>query len=263
MVHVTDRRALLVEENLLSQFELIAGTEHVSRLPDRDVVGFHRDIAFPIFNAVTGARFAAGTEAARAREVAGGYLERGLPWLWWATPTTMTPEIDAVLREHGLEPSPEPGMHCTLDGPAGDGPVPEGLSIRESDVTNEFVVTMSSGFGFPEFVWEPLGAAMAGFGTDQFFHVLATLDGEPVGTGSAFLSGPDRTTLGIYNIATLEHARRRGVGRAVTAELMRLGRSRGCTDAVLTSSEMGRPTYERLGFVEVCQVPQYVWRPTD
>ena len=42
---------------------------------------------------------------------------------------------------------------------------------------------------------------------------------------------------------------------------MDLGRERGCTHAVLHASDLGRPVYERLGFVEVCQVPQYVWLP--
>ena len=42
---------------------------------------------------------------------------------------------------------------------------------------------------------------------------------------------------------------------------MNLGREHGCTEAVLVASAMGRPTYERLGFVEVCRTPQYVWAP--
>ena len=44
---------------------------------------------------------------------------------------------------------------------------------------------------------------------------------------------------------------------------MNLARERGCTHAVLHASEMGLPVYERLGFVEVCRVPQFVWAPTE
>ena len=71
------------------------------------------------------------------------------------------------------------------------------------------------------------------------------------------------TTAGIYNIATTPSARRRGIGYAVTARLMNVARARGCTEAVLMASALGRPTYERLGFVEVCQTPQYVWLPAS
>ena len=57
--------------------------------------------------------------------------------------------------------------------------------------------------------------------------------------------------------------RGRGLGYAVTATLMNLAHERGCTHAVLHASEPGRPVYERLGFVEVCRVPQFVWAPTE
>jgi GNAT superfamily N-acetyltransferase len=90
-------------------------------------------------------------------------------------------------------------------------------------------------------------------------HVLALVDGQAVAGGSVWITG---RTAGLYNISTLEAGRGRGLGHAVTAELMNLARERGCTHAVLHASEMGRPVYERLGFVEVCRVPQFVWMPT-
>lgn len=211
-----------------------------------------------LFNAISGARFAPGSGGERARQLLAGYVDRGNPFLWWATPSTMTPDVDAVIRGLGVEPSAEPGMHRTLDD---DGDVPAGVEIVESSPDEVLATVLVEGFEFPPFVVEPLRAALADIAPERLFHVLATLDGEPVGAGTGFLSGPGLRTLGIYNITTVERARRRGIGRAVTAELMRLGRGRGCTDAVLMASEMGRPTYERLGFVEVCQTPQYVWVP--
>ena len=101
---------------------------------------------------------------------------------------------------------------------------------------------------------------LAGFSDGRLVNVIATLDGLPVATGCAWLNG---TTVGLYNIATLKEPRGRGLGYAVTARLMDLGRERGCTDAVLHASEMGRPVYERLGFTHVCDVPQYVWVPAQ
>ena len=98
------------------------------------------------------------------------------------------------------------------------------------------------------------------FDDENLLNVMATVDGRPAATATAWVTG---TTLGLYNIATLEELRGRGLGYAVTARLMDLGRERGCTDAVLHATEQGRPVYERLGFTAVCDVPQYVWMPPD
>ena len=256
---MTDPRVSAVEENLLTQFELVAASGIVTPLPDTDLVAYASDVPFPLFNVISGARFAAGTEAGRAAEVVDGYLERGRPFLWWATPSTMTPETDAVLRSRGIEPSPEPGMHLDLDEDVDPRTAP-GVEVSVSGPTPELLDVMVAGFGFPDFVGEPLRLLFGAFAADVAFHVLARLDGEAVGAGSVFMTG---TTAGIYNIATTPSARRRGIGYAVTARLMNVARARGCTEAVLMASALGRPTYERLGFVEVCQTPQYVWLPAS
>src|SRR5205809_413620 len=70
-------------------------------------------------------------------------------------------------------------------------------------------------------------------------------DDRPVGTALGVVDGP---VLGIFNVATVPDARRRGVGRAVMLAAMRDGANRGCRLAVLQSSDMGHTVYERLGF---------------
>ena len=91
-------------------------------------------------------------------------------------------------------------------------------------------------------------------------HLLAWDGDRAVGCGTVFL---DAGTAGVYNIAVLESARGRGIGYAVTAALMNVGVAAGCTNAVLHASELGRPVYERLGFEEVCQTPQWIWMPPE
>lgn len=246
-----------VEDNLIEQFRLVAASGLVDPLPDTDVVAYVSDVPFPLFNALCGASFAPGTEGRRTAELVDGYIARGKPFLWWATPSHLTPESDSVLRSRGLQPSPEPGMHVPLGAPV-DPHTTAGVEIVETEPTAEVVGVMLAGFEFPDFVGDPLLRAFGAFGSEVIFHVIARLDGEAVSTGSVFVTG---STAGIYNIATVQSARRQGIGYAVTATLMNLARDRGCTDAVLMASPMGRPTYERLGFVEVCQTPQYVWIP--
>ena len=63
------------------------------------------------------------------------------------------------------------------------------------------------------------------------------LDGDPVATGMAFDHDGDA---GVYNVGTLEHARRRGLGSAVVGVLLREAVARGARTATLQSTGMAR-----------------------
>jgi len=76
--------------------------------------------------------------------------------------------------------------------------------------------------------------------------VLASIDGRYVGSATAVHTGD---VAGIYSVGTLEQARRRGVGRATTAAVIRLAHERwGVGRIFLQSSAMGFPVYSALGF---------------
>jgi GNAT superfamily N-acetyltransferase len=70
-------------------------------------------------------------------------------------------------------------------------------------------------------------------------------DDVPVVSGFGWRTGQ---TIGVYAIATVPSARRRGYGAAMTARVVADGAAAGCEVAALQASEMGRPIYERLGF---------------
>ena len=259
---MTDPRITAVEDNLLAFMAALVALPPLVREPWEDVEAGHSPVAFPLFNPVSGARFAPGTEARRTREVVAAYVDRGLPFLWWTTPSTTSPELEEVLAGAGLQREDTPGMHVTLGGPIGE-PLPRGVELLEVDVREEtepFLTTLLEAFGMPPELLEHWATVLRAVDSAALVNVLATLDGRPVATGTGWLTG---STLGLYNIATLPDARGRGIGRAVTARLMDLGVERGSAEAVLHASEEGRPVYERLGFVEVCTVPQHVWLPHD
>jgi len=81
------------------------------------------------------------------------------------------------------------------------------------------------------------------------------VDGAPLATGLGVRTG---RTIGVYNIATAPSARRRGLGRAMTARVIADGVAAGCDVAVLQASDMGRPIYERMGFRTVVEYVGYV-----
>lgn len=257
---MTDARIAPVEDNLVSFFSTIPAAGVAETDGHDDVMSYYvPDRAFPLLQAIAGARFAPGTVEERARAVLAPYLERGLPFMWWTTPNTHADELAPVLAEAGMICQDNPGMFADL-GQVPDPRTPDGVEIRSAagDGLTDYLSVLHRGFGIPlEFEPEMRGA-FEGMAAERLVNLTAYADDEPVGCGTLWIDGE---TGGIYNIATLESARGRGIGYAVTASLMAAARERGCTRAILHASEMGRPVYDRLGFEEVCVVPQWIWLP--
>jgi len=249
---MTDPRIAPVEDNLLSFFTTAGDSGLLRRDAVDDVVAVRSEVPFPMFNAVVGARFEGDTRA-RAAEVADSYIAAGVPWLWWTTPSTTPVGLTAVLEERGLGREDVPGMYADLTAPR-TTPAVDGLSLETTDDAEHFVAVMLAGFDLPELVREPMTAIMRHF--HETINVIGRLDGHAVACGTAYLTGP---TAGLYNIATLEDARGRGIGYAVTTDLMQRARHAGAEHAILHATEAGRPVYERAGFEHVCDVPQYLW----
>jgi ribosomal protein S18 acetylase RimI-like enzyme len=88
------------------------------------------------------------------------------------------------------------------------------------------------------------------------YHVLvARLDGENVAAAMAFDFGGD---CGIYNVGTLEHARRRGLGTALTVLHLHEALARGCETASLQSTEMAERMYAAAGFRDLGRILEFV-----
>lgn len=63
---------------------------------------------------------------------------------------------------------------------------------------------------------------------------------------------------GIYNVGTLEHARRRGLATALTAIQLHDARVRGCETASLQSTPMAERLYATAGFRDLGRILEYV-----
>jgi hypothetical protein len=88
------------------------------------------------------------------------------------------------------------------------------------------------------------------------FHVLvARLGGESVAATMAFDRDRD---CGIYNVTTLERARRRGLGTALTALQVHDALARGCRTASLQSTPMAEGVYAAVGFRDLGRILEYV-----
>jgi GNAT superfamily N-acetyltransferase len=171
-----------------------------------------------------------------------------------------------LLGELGLEPldtSPwMPGMALhPLPAPGGTA-LPAGHEIRrvvDEAGLGHHMDMLAAGFGMPR-EWAEA------FLTDEVSRrpevaiYVGYQDGQPVTSGLGLRTG---TTIGIYNIATVESARRRGYGAAMTMRIVDDGGAEGCEVAILQASEMGQPVYERLGFRTVVEYFGYVEPRSD
>ncbi len=102
-------------------------------------------------------------------------------------------------------------------------------------------------FGYP--------AGLLGRADHRAFHlVVARLGGEPAASAMAFDHGGDS---GIFNVATLEHARRRGLGAALVTHQMHDARDRGSQTASLQSTPMAERMYAALGYRDLGRMLEY------
>jgi ribosomal protein S18 acetylase RimI-like enzyme len=96
---------------------------------------------------------------------------------------------------------------------------------------------------------------LAGTDASAFHVLLARIGGEIAASAISLDVDGD---CGIYNVATIEHARRRGLGTALTALHLHQARRRGCQTATLQSTEMAERLYASVGFRDLGLILEYV-----
>ena len=142
---------------------------------------------------------------------------------------------------------------------------PEGLSIRviepgEADRWTSVLVEASGIEGRERDAWFAIGRRLVG--SAGHHHLLAELDGEPVGVAGLFT----RRRIGLLaTTAVLPGARSRGIQRAFVAERFRLAVERRCTTAsasALADSASAR-NLESLGFEPIHGQALYRFEPTN
>ncbi|MFP5389462.1 MAG: GNAT family N-acetyltransferase, partial [Thermoleophilia bacterium] len=128
--------------------------------------------------------------------------------------------------------------------------LPSGAELRKLTTVEqapEFwrVATVSySSIGFPPEVFAGY-TNHAGLLAENVVAFLALLDGEPVSIAMTIVS---HGVAGIYWVGSLEQARGRGLGRAVTVAATNAGFDLGAEIASLQASPMGKPIYLELGY---------------
>jgi ribosomal protein S18 acetylase RimI-like enzyme len=205
-----------------------------------------------MFNIVCRGNFAAETLDGRIDFAIEHFRSRGLPFAWWVGPGAQPPALPQALERHGLKQvESDLGMSAELHMVPDTLTQPPGLHIRrltEPDELAAFASVLAVLFTPPDAAVRQFFARAAPLVSSadcpmRFYGGF--LDGEMVATSTAFYHAG---VMGIYNVATLEKARRRGYGTAMTHYALLEGRREGYETATLQASEDGQGLYARLGF---------------
>jgi len=106
---------------------------------------------------------------------------------------------------------------------------------------------------------------------NQFAHFLVARDHEDPGAPAGRLVGYHCfwivfEELRLMNLAVQEPMRRRGIGRMLVTEAIRMGLAQATTKAILevrASNQAARALYQQMGFAQVSIRPKYYTNPVE
>jgi GNAT superfamily N-acetyltransferase len=222
---------------------------------------FCTGIPEPIFNGVLFARLKPSEVSALVGTLQTKIDAQSAPALWWLGPHATPDNLGALLEQHGLQPAGNvPGMAIDLAAVADKPePVPNFALQRVSNAEMQtlWARIVAVGTGFPEAATAALVRLEASLGDLQYqaqLRYIGWLDGTPVATAAMVL---DSGVAGIYAVATLPEARRKGIGRHMTVRPLLEARQMGYHVGILQASPMGYPVYQKIGFQNVCEYKLY------
>ena len=254
--------SIAIEANVAARLQSFGRSSIGQFCDEGDLVRYATGIPMPLFNGVIAAKLAPDRADIRVQETLAWFSARRLPMIWCVGPSSMPRDLGEHLSAQGLAPGGPPGRAVDLHALNDGLPTPKGLVVRrisDQDMLRTWVHTTSIGFDLSPAVEQGLYEMLSSIGLELPTRLyLGLLDGEPVATSKLFLAAG---VAGIYWVATIPEARRRGIGTAITLAPLRDAREMGYRIGVLEAFEAGRNVYERIGFREGCHVVRYQWVP--
>ncbi|MGE0010165.1 MAG: GNAT family N-acetyltransferase [Candidatus Babeliales bacterium] len=175
-----------------------------------------------------------------------------LPFTWATNPADK--KTHALLAAHGFTLiNTFPAMSVSLTDFT-CSPCDNDISIQELTLADpeliewaSILVSSFSNFGHTKHVLKMLHTFQEQLGSKTYTIFLARYNGEPAAAGLVVIHGEIAS---LHKIGTRPEFRHKGLGYAVTQALLVHAKNRGCKQALLIASPLGRPVYERLGFRE-------------
>jgi len=245
------------ESNQISNMSHLPGGKSYE---DHKVKWIISGIPSPWLNYVVYSNFAKVDIDNKIKNILTYFKLRRIPITWWIFPSAVPTNLGVFLKKHGMKYTGYmTGMAIDLTAVKKNYSVPSGFTIEQvcnKEMLEKFVGAFAKGFGVD------YNVSKAIFSVDLMLdialplrHYIGTLDGIPVATSSLLL---EAGVAGIYHIATIPEARKRGIGTAMTTLPLHEARDLGYHIAILLSSKIGEKLYRKLGFNEICKVYHYI-----
>lgn len=189
-------------------------------------------------------------------------LYNGLPFTWPINPADE--DSSHILKEQGfVDVGMYPAMAVDIAdvSPAQYG---DGICVQEiffdSKALEQWALIITESFSYAhgklDEVFKMLKMLQEQVMPGSCSLYLAYYNGEPAACGFVLVHGD---VASLHLIGTLKEFRNKGLGSAVTHALLLHAKNKGCKQAVLIASPLGRPVYERLGFKEFAKYKIYVY----
>jgi hypothetical protein len=175
------------------------------------------------------------------------FFEGGPGGPWMVFSATPTPD----LRSYGLKPVGHPPLMLRPAGGSRRPPPPdlEVVEVVDAATLRTLEQTAIDAYPMPELA----GAGAGGFmpasllDDDSFRFFLGLVDGEPVGTSMAHRGA---SMSHVEYVTATQAVRGRGYGEAMTWPATLADAD---APSMLIASDLGRPTYERMGYLPVAR----------
>lgn len=186
---------------------------------------------------------------------------------WTVGPSTRPTDLATMLERRGFVYSDSTtGMAVDLQALNENIYVNPDLSITEIEDLETLKILRSiemKGFGASAELAQNYYDSYTniGFGKGTLWHhYTGWLHNEPVSIASLFFHAG---VAGIYGVATIPEARRKGIAATMTLHTLREARKQGYRVAILSPTDMSMAIYQRIGFREYCKLHHYRWSPGE
>ncbi len=257
MIRSTSSPDLLeaLEANMVAFWSSYGRADKCRLEASRDIVWFYTGIQHSICNGVVSVTGASKAVWAAHDALGQSIASQGAPAFWWIGPHSPA-GLGAALTKRGLQPAGElPGMAIVLGALNDEPEVPADFRVEKVDTVAMqalWAKTCAIGTGFSEPTSNAFAEIEATLSDPDYraqFRYLGILNDVPVASSALVL---DSGVAGVYAVATIEAARRRGIGRYMTEMALREARLLGYRVGILQSSSVGHPIYRKIRFRDVC-----------
>lgn len=221
-------------------------------------------IKYPLANGIFNAKVAQEL----IPELIKSFKSENLPFIWLISPSSKPINLSELLIDNGLNLlSESTGMAMKLNK----------LETLENNITNLEMVKVNTHEDLNE--WAKVALIGNGyqleliydFFTDALYPkifkekslmgaFLGYYDKKPVSSSFVYYAGG---VAGIYWVSTLETARNKGIGTAITLAALQDAKRLGYDTVVLQSSDMAFKMYKRMGFQEYNKYQIFGWIPNS